>query len=154
MIQASVAGKKHASIPSVQGCSSLPLVSWPPALIHLAKILIVDDDPEIRSSLKRLIELSGHQVETAPDGMTALEMLSNQSFDVMVTDIVMPDGDGLETMKEVRDRAPNMPVIAMSGGGRLRTDNYLTLAKALGARRAFQKPFDTGALVEAIEELV
>jgi DNA-binding NtrC family response regulator len=108
----------------------------------VSRILVVDDDPEIRSTLKKLLERSGHDVVIAADGRGAETALSKSSFDLMVTDIVMPDQDGLEVIRITRVAHPELPIIAISGGGRLRTGNYLRLAKAMGAVSAIEKPFE------------
>ena len=119
-----------------------------------ARILVVDDDPEIRSTLKKILELSGHQVHTASNGIEAQQSLDQHPVDLMITDIVMPDQDGLEGMRQAREKNPSLPVIAMSGGGRLRTDNYLRLAKAFGATEVLEKPFDTSALLEMVKRVL
>lgn len=108
----------------------------------MSRILVIDDDPEIRSTLKKLLERSGHEVVIAADGRGAETALSGSSFDLMVTDIVMPDQDGLEVIRITRAAHPELPIIAISGGGRLRTGNYLRLAKAMGAVTAIEKPFE------------
>ncbi len=117
-------------------------------------ILVVDDDPEIRSTLKKILEMSGHTVLTASSGVEANACLDEGKVDLMITDIVMPDQDGLESMRQARAKNPDLPVIAMSGGGRLRTDNYLRLAKAFGASEVLEKPFDTAALIETIDRVL
>lgn len=117
-------------------------------------ILVVDDDPEIRSTLKKILEISGHTVHTASSGLEAHKHLQAMPVDLMITDIVMPDQDGLESMRKARELHPDLPVIAMSGGGRLRTDNYLRLAKAFGASGVLEKPFDTQALLEVVNQVL
>jgi CheY-like chemotaxis protein len=117
-------------------------------------ILVVDDDPEIRSTLKKILELSGHTVYTAASGIEAHQRLDEHPVDLMITDIVMPDQDGLEGMRQAREKRPSLPVIAMSGGGRLRTDNYLRLAKAFGATDVLEKPFDTASLLAKVERIL
>lgn len=120
----------------------------------MSRILVVDDDPEIRSTLKKLLELAGHQVVVAADGRAAEAALSGGDFQLMITDIVMPDQDGIEVIKVTRAAHPELPIIAISGGGRLRTGNYLRLAQAMGAARSFEKPFDFQELAAAVEELL
>lgn len=120
----------------------------------MPQLLVVDDDPEIRSTLKKLLELSGHQVEIAASGREALLRLAEGGIELMITDIVMPDMDGLENLKTARANQPDLPIIAMSGGGSLKTENYLRLALAFGARKVLQKPFDTQDLLKAVSELL
>lgn len=117
-------------------------------------ILVVDDDPEIRSTLKKVLEMSGHTVHTASSGMEAQQCLAAHTVHLMITDIVMPDQDGLESMRQARESHPGLPVIAMSGGGRLRTDNYLRLAKAFGASDVLEKPFDTTTLLAIVKQVL
>ena len=117
-------------------------------------ILVVDDDPEIRSTLKKLLELSGHSVFTASSGVEAQQCLAKDDVDLMITDIVMPDQDGLENMKAAKLLKPELPIVAMSGGGRLKTENYLRLAKAVGADAVLEKPFDTKTLLQTIQEVL
>ena len=116
----------------------------------MSRILVVDDDPEIRSTLKKLLELRGHQVVVAADGRAAETALIGAPFDLMVTDIVMPDQDGLEVIRITRAAHPDLPIIAISGGGRLRTGNYLRLATAMGAVAALEKPFDFEEFLQAV----
>jgi DNA-binding response OmpR family regulator len=108
----------------------------------LSRILVVDDDPEIRSTLKKLLERSDYDVVLAADGRAAETALAGAPFDLMVTDIIMPDQDGLELIRLTRAAHPDMPIIAMSGGGRLRSGNYLRLATAMGAAAVLEKPFE------------
>ncbi|NQU49874.1 MAG: response regulator [Planctomycetes bacterium] len=115
-------------------------------------ILVVDDDPEIRSTLKKLLELSGHSIFTASSGVEAQQCLAKEDVDLMITDIVMPDQDGLENMKASKLLKPDLPIVAMSGGGRLKTENYLRLAKAFGATAVLEKPFDTATLLHTIQQ--
>jgi DNA-binding NtrC family response regulator len=116
----------------------------------VSRILVVDDDPEIRSTLKKLLERYGHDVVIAADGRGAETALSQSSFDLMVTDIVMPDQDGLEVIRITRAAHPKLPIIAISGGGQLRTGNYLRLAKAMGAMTAIEKPFEFDAFLREV----
>lgn len=116
----------------------------------MSRILVVDDDPELRSSLKKLLEMKGHQAILAADGRAAETALASDSFDLMVTDIVMPDQDGLEVIRITCAAHPDMPIIAISGGGRLRTGNYLRLATAMGAAAALEKPFSFEEFLSAV----
>lgn len=120
----------------------------------MSRILVVDDDLEIRSSLKKLLEAEGHEVVTAADGNSAETALATGAFALMVTDIVMPDRDGLEGIRAARKLAPGMPVIAMSGGGRLGSANYLRLAQAMGASEVKPKPFEFDDMLATVERLL
>jgi len=105
--------------------------------------------------LERTLVRAGHQVRVAGDGTEALDAIQEDggaAFDLVVTDIVMPEKEGLETIMELRRLVPGMPVIAMSGGGRGTPENYLRAARMLGAFRTLEKPFDSKELIQAIDE--
>ncbi len=120
----------------------------------MALILIADDDPEIRASLDKLLRMVGHEVQLAKDGHEAVRILENETFDLMITDIVMPRQDGLECLMHTRKKYPDLALIAISGGGKDRTENYLKMAKAFGAAEVFMKPFSPKALLAKVAELV
>jgi DNA-binding response OmpR family regulator len=105
------------------------------------RILLVDDDPALRKALCTLLNRAGYQTEPAADGREAMRLHSLSPADLVITDIIMPDGDGLETLLELRRRADCPPVIAISGGGRLQPQNYLNIALRLGAVAVLEKPF-------------
>jgi DNA-binding response OmpR family regulator len=120
----------------------------------MASVLLVDDTPELRKTIERLLVNAGHQVTTAPNGAAALRALESGTFDVIVTDIVMPDMEGLELIRTVRKTHASLPIIAMSGGGRGSVDNYLTLASSFGAAKTLEKPFPIETLKHAIDEVL
>jgi DNA-binding NtrC family response regulator len=122
----------------------------------MARVLLVDDDEQFRRMLERTLVRAGHRVRVAGDGAEALGVMREDggttAFDLVVTDIVMPEKEGLETIMELRRLVPGMPVIAMSGGGRGTPENYLRAARMLGAFRTLEKPFDSKELIQAIDE--
>ena len=120
----------------------------------MARILVVDDDKRIRSMLEMMLVRAGHQVDTASDGQQALEHLAGTPVDLIILDIVMPEKDGLETIMEIRKKAPEMKVIAISGGGVIEPNTYLEVAAGLGAQQVFTKPLDRGELLAAVNILV
>ncbi|MHC4836823.1 MAG: response regulator [Planctomycetota bacterium] len=120
----------------------------------MGKILIADDDFEIRDSLQKLLQLKGHEVELAKDGLEACKALDADHFDLMVTDIVMPNQEGLESIMQARQKHPDLHLIAMSGGGKARTENYLRMAKTFGAEAIFMKPFSPREMLEKVDELL
>ena len=107
----------------------------------MAKILIVEDDDEVRDVLKTLLRDEGHEVSEAADGNAALEEFLRDPTDLVVLDIVMPDKEGLETIIDLRRTHPNVKIFAMSGGGRTSPQDYLDMAKRLGAIEVIAKPF-------------
>ena len=116
----------------------------------MARILIVDDDEMYRTTLRRLITRRGHTVEEAANGREALERVAAADFDVVVTDIVMPEKEGIETIVEMRGAGVTAGIIAISGGGRVGPDSYLSLASSLGADRVLKKPVANADLMAAI----
>ena len=116
-------------------------------------ILLVDDDVSLVQALKRSLEARGYAVTLAHDGAEAQKRFAEKDFDVVVTDLVMPDCDGIELITELGIKAPGQKVIAISGGGKIPPDIYLKLAKNLGAVKTLQKPFSRDELIAAIEEL-
>lgn len=122
----------------------------------MPRILIVDDDAGMRLLLTRILTAAGHDVQEASDGAVALETYASQPSDVVITDLVMPGKEGLETIRELRRRDADVRIIAMSGGGSggHGTDGYLKTAKLLGANRILAKPFTPGEVLKAITEVL
>lgn len=120
----------------------------------MAKILIIDDDAQVREMVALVLTRAGHEVTQAQDGDAGLKLARATSFKVVVTDIVMPNKEGLETIVELRREAPEVKIVAISGGGRIAPSDYLSIAKRLGADRVFAKPVERKALLEAVAELV
>ena len=116
-------------------------------------ILLVDDDPAVRDSVAMVLLDAGFTVEQAENGMDAMRRLERQVPDLVITDILMPQKEGIECIREIRSLAPEVPVIAISGGGGGQAD-YLRMAGLLGAAAVMAKPFDPVALVELARSLV
>ena len=116
-----------------------------------ASILVVDDDDQIRSVLKRKLEQCHYDVCEAANGKEAIRALETAPFDLVLTDIVMPETDGIETVRYVRKHQPHIKIIAISGLG---NDLYLESVSGLGAARVFQKPLKLAELAEAVDELL
>jgi two-component system response regulator (stage 0 sporulation protein F) len=120
----------------------------------MAKILLVEDDNLVRDMLVQVLQRAKHEVESAANGEEATELLKTIHPDIMVTDIIMPKKSGITLISEVRDKHPNMEIIAISGGGRLDPTGYLDLSESLGASVSFEKPVDKAALLMAIDLLL
>ncbi len=120
----------------------------------MKNILLVDDEEPIRRMVRAVLNNTEYAFEEASDGVKALALLESHSFDLIITDVVMPDCDGIELVISVRKKLPDIKVIVMSGGGRIRADHYLVLAEKLGAARVFEKPFDTTELRETVSEFL
>jgi len=116
----------------------------------MARILIVDDEPGILLLLERMLHKAGHETTLANNGKEAVRRLEEAPFDVVLTDLIMPESEGIETIATVRKRWPGVKIIAMSGGGRQSPGPYLALAANLGADATLAKPFDRAGLVDAL----
>jgi CheY-like chemotaxis protein len=119
----------------------------------MARILIVDDEVTFRSVVATALTQNGHSIVEAEDGRTALAALKAQAFDLVITDVIMPEQDGLEVIMNVRDANNPIPIIAMTGHP-AKADLYLRLAKALGAQRVLEKPFRIEDLLGAVRDLL
>ncbi len=116
----------------------------------MATILAVDDDPQVRELLDDLLTHAGHRVVTAADGREAIEQFQSRPAELVVADILMPEQDGFETIQQLHRIAPQVPVIAISGGGHLPGSLYLRTAALFGAVSTLEKPFRRGDLLEAV----
>jgi CheY-like chemotaxis protein len=116
----------------------------------MARILIVDDEPEILVILERMLRKMNHETVLAGNGKEAVRRLEEAPFDLVLTDLIMPESEGIETIAAVRKRWPGVKIIAMSGGGRQSPVPYLAVAANLGADATLAKPFDRADLVNAL----
>lgn len=117
-------------------------------------VLIIEDDNFVQQMLKQTFERAGYEVATASNGRIGLQLFQYKPFDVVITDLIMPDMEGIETIAHLRKNKADVKVIAISGGGRNNPDDYLHLAKKLGAARTFAKPVDRDELLKAVKDLV
>jgi DNA-binding response OmpR family regulator len=122
--------------------------------VHMATILLVDDSDDVRKLLERGLIRAGHTVITATNGSRGLKALDAGSYDLIVTDIVMPDMEGLQFIRSIRKANATIPIIAMSGGGRGTADDYLEMASRFGAAKTLEKPFTLDVLTTAIDEVL
>lgn len=120
----------------------------------MATILLVEDDDLVRDMLAQMLERASHTLITATNGEEAVEMLKNTEPDIMITDIIMPKKSGITLISEVKNKHPDMEIIAISGGGRLDPTGYLDLSESIGATVSFEKPVDKLALLMAIDLLL
>ncbi len=117
-------------------------------------ILVIDDETQVRQMLRSLLEEEDYNVFESPNGMLKPGFIDDNAISLVITDIVMPDKDGLETINDLRVSNPDLKIIAVSGGGRIDSGTFLESAKLLGADLTFGKPLDFNDLLEAIEELI
>lgn len=120
----------------------------------MPRFLVADDNLAIRTLLTEILEGNGHEVETAPNGLAAAKCLQNRIFDVLITDIFMPEKDGIELIMEVRTQYPKMRVIAISGGGPGVGVDLLKPALRLGAAKILRKPVSRADLLQSIDEVL
>jgi DNA-binding NtrC family response regulator len=120
----------------------------------MAKLLVIDDEPSLRAAVARYLRLHGHDVIEAGNGAEALRLTADESLDLVITDINMPEMDGIEVILALAQRNPGLPVIAMSGGGRMPKDTLLMSAELLGAVTTLAKPFELAHLSEMVEAAI
>jgi DNA-binding response OmpR family regulator len=120
----------------------------------MTRILVVDDDEQVRTMLCMTLDQAGYDTDGACDGNAAIRMQREKPVDLVITDLVMPNKEGLETIMDLRREWPTMKIIAISGGGRVTPGDYLSSALYLGASLVFAKPFDRYELLGAIRELL
>lgn len=118
------------------------------------RILVVDDDTDVRDLVCRMLEQNGYEAVAAKDGRQALERLSLLPPDLVITDVVMPDVDGFEVLLKLRHLAPGVETMVMSGGGRVAPDFYLETARRLGARAVLRKPFTRAEMLAAVRGIL
>lgn len=118
------------------------------------RILIIDDDEQIRIILKQLMEWAGFDVIAAENGKVAMELQRKTPADLVITDLIMPEQEGLETISRLKKDFKGIKIIAISGGGRIGPEAYLPAALELGADRVFAKPFDIKSVLTAVNELL
>jgi CheY-like chemotaxis protein len=120
----------------------------------MSRILLVDDDLAFRSMLRLTLTQMGYEVTEAGEGEQALGLYAPALFDVVVTDLIMPGKEGIETIIALRKLNPAVKIIAMSGGGRVTTCDYLQIARQVGAKKLLVKPFSRDDIRNAIEEVL
>ncbi len=120
----------------------------------MAPILIIDDDPQINHLLQDVLELEGYQVITAQRATEGLHHLETTTIDLVITDVIMPDKEGLETIREMRQRFPQTKILAISGGLTRSGVDVLEIAKRLGANSVLSKPFGVEDLIKSVRMLL
>jgi CheY-like chemotaxis protein len=120
----------------------------------MARILLVDDNPELLEVQRTVLRHVGHEVVTAGYGKEAFRMAEHSTFCLLITDIIMPEVDGLDLILALRHRQPRLKIIAITGGGRMEPAGYLDIAKKLGAARTLAKPVTGGQLLSAVASVL
>ena len=116
----------------------------------MPRILIIDDDVAVRTTVRLLLERAGYQIIEAGDGREGSRMLDG--VDLVITDLLMPEVDGVDLLGMIRREGRTVPVIAMSGGGKVDSKSYLDVAKALGAFATIAKPFELDYLLSTVRD--
>jgi len=119
----------------------------------MLKVLLIDDDDTVRDAVRFGLLKLKHTVVATNDGREALRLFRDSPTDLVITDLVMPEHDGFETIRDFRKEFPKIPIIAMSGGGKIGAGEYLAIAKKLGASETLTKPFSVDELDAAIQTI-
>jgi len=119
----------------------------------MARILIVDDDEDVRKLMGLVLQEAGHHVVSTANGKDAGIIHQESSIDLMITDILMPDCDGIEVIRAIRRSAPHLKIIAISGGGASDASHFLEMASRLGANETFSKPINWEKMLYSIDKL-
>jgi DNA-binding response OmpR family regulator len=120
----------------------------------MVSILIIDDDAHFRAMLRQMLSRAGYEVKEAPNGKQGMRLYRTEPVDLVITDLIMPEKEGIETITDLRREFPGVKIIAVSGGGKIGPEDYLSGAKLLGAQRILAKPVEKDEMLEAIRELV
>ena len=118
------------------------------------RVLIIDDDEQIRVLLEQMMHWAGFEVMVAENGKVAMQLQRENPADLVITDLIMPEQEGLETISRLKKDYGGIKIIAISGGGRIGPEAYLPAALELGADRVFSKPFDVQEIVDAVREML
>lgn len=120
----------------------------------MRSILLIDDDLELLRQMATAFRLAGYAVHAAPDGQAGLARFMAAPSDLVVTDIIMPNREGIETIVALKKACPSVKVVAISGGYRVGPDAFLELARHVGADRALGKPFRLAELLDVVAKLL
>ena len=120
----------------------------------MERILIIDDEQQIRSMLRLMLERDGYEVVEAPDGIEGIKAYRQKPADLIITDLIMPNKDGIGMIIELQKEFPDVKIIAMSGGGLNKPEGYLKGAKKLGAACTLTKPIDREKMLRAVKNII
>lgn len=120
--------------------------------VEVARILLIDDEPDLLEAMREALCNASHEVTAVNDGSHVVRGDTGVEFDLVITDIIMPGTEGIETLTYLHARNPDMKIIAISGGGSIGASFHLRMAKRLGAFRTLGKPFSLRKLVETVSQ--
>ncbi len=120
----------------------------------MARILIIDDEERVRRTLRRMLEPAGHDVVEAADGGEGVELYKEDSVDLVLMDLIMPEKEGIQAAAELRHYDPEVKIIAISGGGRIGNMEVLKIARKFGIEHALPKPIRVGELLASVKGIL
>lgn len=120
----------------------------------MASILVIDDHAAVLETVKVILAKQGHEIRTAPNGRLGMAQMAKRKFDLVITDIIMPEQDGIETIERLRQISAKLPILAISGCGPVGDTDFLKAARAIGASDTLAKPFRAMELVEKVSALL
>ena len=120
----------------------------------MSRILIIEDEEQTRRMIVEVLQRAGYEVSEARDGVEGLRRYRESPTDLIITDILMPEKEGLETIMALKRESPHVKIIAMSGGGRAGNLHFLDIARRLGAHRTLEKPFELQEMLDAVGALL
>ena len=120
----------------------------------MARILVIEDDNEVRDYLESVLSRVGYDVKGACNGKDGVAIYQKNPVDLVITDIIMPEKDGIETIMDLKRTNSDLKIIAISGGGRAEPENYLHSAKLIGANLTLKKPFTNEEMLQAVRKLL
>lgn len=120
----------------------------------MARILVIDDDPAVTDTITAILQRDGHAVGTAANGVEGMNWLKNYETDLVITDLLMPEQEGIETIRQIRRRSLTLPILAITGGGRWGAVPLLEAARIVGANDILAKPFGKNDLASKVEQLL
>lgn len=120
----------------------------------MASILVIDDEGSVRDTIRLMLEQRGHRIHTVSEGGTGIMYVAASPVDLVITDMLMPGQEGIETIRNLRRRSTDLPILAISGGGRTGFHEALEAARLFGANETLSKPFDMQQLFDKVDSLL
>lgn len=120
----------------------------------MTRILVIDDEELARFTIREILETADFEVDEAENGRVGIDKQKAAPFDLIITDIIMPEKEGVETIIDLKQEFPDLKIIAISGGGRTRNLDFLKLSERFGAAKILAKPFTEGQLLEAVSDVL